>query len=374
MKRFLLASALILIGVVTAANAQFFTSATTREAGKRLDQGDLEGAIAILTRAIEKQKDVLEAYQMRANLRLMGGDDAGAISDLTAALVLDPGNAKMYEQRSKLRMFKRDSAGALKDLDLAIANGLKTESVYSERAQIRRDMGDTEGAIADFRTALGIDPYLATAGNGLASTVEHGGDADGAIAILEDFLTRYENRRDGKLPTMKTDPVVSATPVQRDGKEADGKQVVATLSTSTFSADSEEEMEAHSRRTEQLMNLALAYANLGRMYAKKGLNDKALASYAKGLSIRNDDTYLLRLRSETRLQTGDIAGAIDDLKVVANSQQPFEQHSAKGLVLLLQGHDAEAEKEFALHLQLFPPSREWLNQRIEAAKKARAAN
>ncbi len=43
----------------------------------------------------------------------------------------------------------------------------------------------------------------------------------------------------------------------------------------------------------------------------------------------------------------------------------------KGILLLLQGKDAEAQKEFDKYLQIFPTAKENLNKRIEEAKQKR---
>jgi hypothetical protein len=45
---------------------------------------------------------------------------------------------------------------------------------------------------------------------------------------------------------------------------------------------------------------------------------------------------------------------------------------SRGLLLVLQGKDDEAEKEFATHLQMFPESREHLNERVKEVRKLRS--
>ena len=376
MKKFFLSACLMLLVSVATANAQFYTSETTRKAGEKRSQGDHAGAIAILDRAIEQRKDLHEAYQMRASLRGSLGDLDGAITDYTEALKITPNNATLYERRAMLRSFRRDSAGALQDFDAAIANNLKTESAYTGRARIKQDMGDAEGAIADYQSALFLNPMLASAHNGLASAYERKGDLDAAIVHLQDFLDRYEGKRDGKLPRLpQQTPTGPGVSVRRDGREKDGSQVFLQSGETvvTFKANSPEEMEKQRAKYDQLMHLASAYANLGRMYAKRNDFDRALENYEKGLRIRKGDPYIHKLRSELRIKRGDLQGAIEDLTVATNSQTGApDRHFNKGLLLVLQGRDDEAEKEFALHLQGFPEGRESLNKRIEAAKKLRS--
>jgi tetratricopeptide (TPR) repeat protein len=366
MKKFFLSAFIMLMGFVAAANAQSFTSETWHKANEKMSQGDRAGAMAILDKAIEKRKDLLEAYQLRANLRSASGDLDGALADYTAALEINPNDAKIYERRAMFRMFQRDYAGALKDFDAAIANGLKSERVYTGRANIKRDMGDVEGAIADYQTAIAMNPNFALAYIGLSFTLERRGDVDAALAVLQEFLSRYESERDGKLPSTKNG--TSGGPgveIKREGKEKDGSQVY--LTGEQFKTSSSPE------KLEQILNLVGAYGNLGKLYEKKNDFDKAIENYEKGLRIRKDDAYIHKLRSEIRFKKGDLQGAIEDLTVVANSPTGApDRHLDKGILLILQGKDTEAEKEFALHLQRFPEATDSMNKRIEEAKKLRS--
>jgi tetratricopeptide (TPR) repeat protein len=377
MKKLFLSLCLLLAVLCAPAGAQFHKSESARKAGEKLVKGDHAGALAVLDKAIAQRRDLHEVYQMRGSMRGGRGDIDGAIADYTEALKITPDNASLYERRAMFRMFRRDSAGALQDFDAAIAHGLKTEKVYVGRAQVKADMGDTAGAIADYRFALAANPNLAAAHNGLAFTLERKGEVDAAIAHLQDFLDRYEGKRDGKLPTAGTlgTPTGTATSVKREGKEADGGQTY--LATGEFTlrlkGNTPEEMERETARYEQLMNLASTYATLGRLYAKKNDHERALATYEKGLRINRDDFSLRKLRSEIRIERGDLPGAIEDLTVVVNSRMGGPNaHLERGLLLLLQGKEAEAEKEFALHRQMFPQAGEYMNGQIESAKKLRA--
>lgn len=372
MKKYLL-SAFLVLAAFAAADAQLLTSETTRKAGEKLERGDMAGAVAVLDKAIEKRKDLIEAYQMRANLRMMGGDLQGAVADFSAALELSPNDAAIYERRARLRMLVRDDAGALKDFDSAIANGSKAERVFAQRGALRRNAGDLDGAIADYQAALAVNPYLANAENGLVSLLERNkGDLDGALTHLQQFLERYEAARDGKLPKVKgEEPATASVLIRPDDKDKAVSQLALTRS--KINANSPEEVERQGQRYEQLLNLAVAYANLGRMYAKKNDFDRALESYEKGLKVREGDPYIHSLRAELRIKKGDLRGAIEDLTVAVDSNAGApDVHLKKGLLLTLRGEDSEAEKEFAAHLQMFPDGREYLNQRLAEAKKLRA--
>lgn len=376
MKKIFLSLCLILGGLVVVADAQMNKSEYARKAGEKLVKGDRAGAIAILDKAIEQRKDLNELYAMRAHLRQSVGDLDGAIADLNEAIKITPNNPELYDHRAMLRSFKRDNAGALRDYDAAIANGFKTEKMYLGRARVRYDMGDAEGAIADYQAVIANNPLLASAHIGLAFIYERRGEVDAAVTLLQDFFDRYEGKRGGKLPRVQgATPTGQSISIKREGTEKDGAQVFleGQESVTTFKGNTPEERDKQQANYEQTLNLSMAYANLGRLYAQRNDADKALENYEKGLRIKKGDSYLHKLRSEIRIQRGDMQGAIDDLNIVVNSRMGMPVTNLdKGLLLLLQGKEAEAEKEFALHLQINPKSKEYLTKTVEAAKKLRA--
>jgi tetratricopeptide (TPR) repeat protein len=365
---------LVLIFVLSISVFTQTANPTTRKAGERMMHNDLKGALEILDKAIESKKDLFEAYKMRAFLRSMSGNIDGTLADLTSALELKP-DAKLYQERARFRMFKRDSQGALKDYDSAIAAGLKTEEVYSGRGEVKSDAGDFDGALADYQTAIGINPNYVQAYNGLSFLFEKKGDIDGAIAHLQVFLDRYEQEINGKLPKIKGNTMPGeGVLIKREGLEKDGSQAFLRGGSGrvVIQGNSEEENQKQIDKLNFNDNLALAYAIIGRLYVKKGANDKALQNLDKGLLISKDDAYLRKSRGELRLTFGDVKGAIEDLTIAADSPNSAPDHDAtKGIVLLLQNKDAAAQKEFDKYLQKFPNAGESLNKRIEIAKQKR---
>ena len=284
MKKVFLSVCLMLAVLVVSAGAQMNKSEYGRKAAEKLAQGDREGAIAILDKAIEARKDLNELYALRAHLRMSVGDLDGAIADFTEAIKITPHNASLYEQRAEFRKFKRDHAGALQDYDAAIANGLKSEKVYVGRAAVKHDLGDKDGAILDYQTALAANPMFASAHVGLAWTLERKGETDAAIVHLQDFLDRYEGKRDGKLPTVPGEHSTSAgVTIKRDGKEKDGSQ--AFMESREYVTNSQPssrtDADRQAAKLEQSLNVAQAYANLGRLYTQKNDLARALENYSR---------------------------------------------------------------------------------------------
>lgn len=377
MIKYFLIAYLLTIGIALPVSSQLNTSESARKAGEKLNVGDRAGAIAILDKAIGQRKDLVEAYKMRGHIRSMTGDLDGAIADFTSVLEINPNDVKMYEQRGMFRSFKRDYDGALKDYEAAIANGLKSEKMYSAVAMVKRDLGDVAGAIASYQTALAINPNYASAHIGLSFTYERKGDVNEALLQLQDFLDRYEGKRGGKLPKLKGgEPVGEVVTIKREGKEKDGGQVflIGSEVSGSFIANTPEEADRMQANREQLMNVSMAYFNLGRLYLQKDDLDIALENIEKGMKIKKDDVYGYKLRSQLYIKKGDLQAAINDLTFVVGSRmQAPDIHFDKGLLLVLQNKDDEAEKEFALHRLRFPAPQEAINKRIEEARKIRAS-
>ncbi|MDQ1560185.1 MAG: hypothetical protein QOD32_3245 [Pyrinomonadaceae bacterium] len=376
MKKILLSACLLLTGLVASLGAQLNGSEHARRAAEKLAGGDRAGAIAVLDQAIAERKDLQETYPMRARLRLGNGDLDGSLADFTEAIKLLPHNATLYEQRAQVRGLKRDYAGALEDFDAAIANGLKTEKVYLQRADIKQRMGDVDGALADFRFVIAAKPLMAGAHTALAVALERKGDVDAAIVLLEDFLDRYEGRGDAKKQPASPAPtaVGESVFVKGEGKDSDGKQAYRESQQFVVEARTREEAIKQAAQYEQRLNHGLCYTTLGRLYLKKNDLDRALVNLEKALKINGkDDLTTYKLRSNVRIRQGNLQGAIEDLTVVVNAPAGgFISHLDKGLLLLLKGQDAEAEKEFALHGQEFPRGVDFMNRAIEDAKKLRA--
>ena len=93
---------------------------TTIAAMRSKRKGDLDGAIADYTKAIELKPDDAGAYNNRGNAKQTKGDLDGAIADYTKAIELKPDDAGAYCNRAAWRKAKGDLGGALADYNKAI--------------------------------------------------------------------------------------------------------------------------------------------------------------------------------------------------------------------------------------------------------------
>ena len=128
------------------------------EKGKK---GDLDGAIADFTRAIELNPKDDAPYYNRAQAKRLKKDAAGAIADYTRAIELGSTNPAAYNNRGNARAENNDRNGAIADYTRAIELKPDYARAYYNRAVAREAKGDVTGAAADFKRAEKLDPELA---------------------------------------------------------------------------------------------------------------------------------------------------------------------------------------------------------------------
>jgi len=129
------------------------------EKGKK---GDLDGAIADFTRAIELNPKDDAPYYNRAQAKWLKKDRAGAIADYTRAIELGSTNPAAYNNRGNARAENNDRDGAIADYTRAIELNPNYARAYYNRAMAKEAKGDKAGAEADFKTAAKLDPELAS--------------------------------------------------------------------------------------------------------------------------------------------------------------------------------------------------------------------
>jgi tetratricopeptide (TPR) repeat protein len=151
-------------------------------AGERSDKGDLVGAIADYSKAIEIYPRYIAAYNDRGLARRAKGDYDGAIADYSKAIEIYPRFALGYSNRGLARRYKSDVDGAIADYNKAIEINPRYATPYYNRGLARRAKEDVDGAIADYSKAIEIDPRYANAyvARGIARNAKS--DLDGAIA------------------------------------------------------------------------------------------------------------------------------------------------------------------------------------------------
>lgn len=125
----------------------------------RLSQGDTVSAIANLDTVLKLNKNVHEAYAMRAGLLASFKKDyQHAYEDMCEAIKLQPQQSEYYVIRAQVKYGLDDYDGALDDYSLAIELNKKNYIAYYNRAILRTEINDINRAIEDFSVVLQMKP------------------------------------------------------------------------------------------------------------------------------------------------------------------------------------------------------------------------
>lgn len=132
------------------------------ENGKtKLLQGDIEGAIADLTTAIDSNNAPAEVYILRGEAYMQSANYRNALEDFNTVIEKDPVNAIAYYDRALLNMRLEDYNTALNDINNALAAQtanpnqiLQMRDLYAKRGQLNLWLKNWEGAIADYTNSL----------------------------------------------------------------------------------------------------------------------------------------------------------------------------------------------------------------------------
>jgi len=313
-------------------------------AGARAFNGDMNGAIADCTRAIDLDPKSEPAVYKRGALKLQKGDYAGAIADLSRAIELSPNTADYYSDRGLAKLRKRDNAGAIVDFTRAIELDAKNAIAYRNRALAKSINGDADGAIADYNRAIGLDPKNSTAFTSRGMIKKAKGDLDGAITdfssaigLNDKLAIAYKNRGDakqakgdasgakedlkraGELDPRLRDEASSADHVDRS--TAKGKEKESAASVEVFfnragvkkaAGDLDGAIADYDRAIQLDPKDAAIYNNRGLAKAEKGDLDAAIVDFNRAIQLNPKDAVACSNRGNAKRDKGDMDGAIAD--------------------------------------------------------------
>jgi tetratricopeptide (TPR) repeat protein len=148
--------------------------------------GDLDGAIADFTRAMELNPKDDAPYYNRAQAKRLKKDAAGAITDYTRAIELGSTNPAAYNNRGNARAENNDRDGAIADYTRAIDLKPDYARAYYNRAVAKKEKGDAAGAAADLKHAQQLDPKLTSEESVADSSSNHVATGNGTTVSLLD--------------------------------------------------------------------------------------------------------------------------------------------------------------------------------------------
>jgi len=151
-------------------------------------KGDLAGALALYSRAIELDPKSGRAYGSRAIARKRLKDFGGALADYNRAIELDPKQLKHYLNRAFILRRHRRFNDALEDLARLVASPRHRSMGLVARGGIYAHMGRLDEALQDYRASFVLSPGRASIPYSMAFIWAAKGDLTRALACLDQAL------------------------------------------------------------------------------------------------------------------------------------------------------------------------------------------
>jgi tetratricopeptide (TPR) repeat protein len=159
------------------------------EAQSKNEAGDLDGALAGYTRAIELDPLNPVAFNGRAAIEAKKKDWKAEIADLTRVLALDPRDVTAWRLRGDAHRLEGDFKTARDDYSKALALTPASAPCRYFRGLSRSHLDDVDGALEDYAKAIELDPTYVAAYLGRADLLLlKKKDQAGAIAVLTDAI------------------------------------------------------------------------------------------------------------------------------------------------------------------------------------------
>lgn len=158
----------------------------------RLALADTTAAAADIDKALEINRNILNAYILRADIAINSKKDfKAALDDLNQAVKLEPRLAGLYINRAFLRYSLDDYFGAMADYDYAIQLEPLNAVALFNRGLLEMEVGDNDKALHDYNTLLSLDPdnYRALYNRAVIYGEKH--LFDDAIADINRLIERF---------------------------------------------------------------------------------------------------------------------------------------------------------------------------------------
>ncbi len=126
------------------------------------NHGDLPGALADFSKALESNSNYFKAYNSRAIVRQNLGDVAGALADFNKAIELSHDSAEAYFGRGRLNQLTGHFDNALADFNESIKLRPAYVAIFG-RGRVEQIQGKLDAALADFDKTIELTPQFATA-------------------------------------------------------------------------------------------------------------------------------------------------------------------------------------------------------------------
>jgi tetratricopeptide (TPR) repeat protein len=128
------------------------------------------------------------AWDIRSNCKKLLGDLDGAIADDTKAIQLDPRTAMYHGNRAIAYQEKGDRVNALADFNFEVQASPNSSPAVGNRGLFFLNIGQLDLAIADLTNAIRLDPNSSKAYANRAEAFRQKGDLDRSLADLDQAI------------------------------------------------------------------------------------------------------------------------------------------------------------------------------------------
>ena len=282
-----------------------------------MKQNKTDDALKSYSTAIELNPKHNLAYLNRASIYRDKGDFEKALDDADTGIELQPQYARAYMTRSSIY-------ARINNIDLAIADCTKSISLeptamsYCIRGDYRLMKMEPDKAIADFTKALALDHSLLTVFVRRGDAYTDKGDFERA---LDDYATVIHMVPDApqSFNVYNSRGILYFQQAQQHQESEQEKLIAKALA----DFDKAIALNPHS---------AIAYANRGTIYQKKGRHSNAIADCAKAIELKPDSvTYYTRGVSYAAIEEFEKALA-DFASAIRLSPDYFYAYNDRGSV------------------------------------------
>ncbi len=326
-----------------------------RTAMRRLQSGDLAGAITFFQQVLEVEQNAPDIYYYLGEAYRLQGNTASALAQYNQAIKLDPAFAPAYLGRALARSAADpENASIRQDLQTAIQKDPNLAEAYLEMASMDVRQGDGQAALSDLEPVTALSPdsplfYLYSAqanlllGNNELALAQAQKANDLDKTLLESYHTLAQALQANDQMSQSVDVLQTYTLYQPDD--------------------------------------AQAWALLGVAYNATGQADAAMQAFDKSLSIDSHQIDAYLQRGQIYLERGDGNDALNDFTAALGiDKKSFTASLGKGRALLALGFNGDAYIQFngAEALAQTDPERAslyyWRAQSLEALGQTSAAD
>jgi tetratricopeptide (TPR) repeat protein/predicted Ser/Thr protein kinase len=303
-----------------------------------------------------------EDFRVRGLTRAEAGDLEGAIADYTRAVELDPSDASSWNNRASARRDRGDLAGAMADYDRALKEDPGRATAWANRASARLMLGEVEQALADYTRALSLEPGhpLMLANRALAHRRRF--DFKAALQDYTDALRRQP--RDPELITQRAETLMH---LERNEEAVDESTRALEIDAGCAAALSargvvlaamgrlEEALRDATRAVELAPSRPEAFVARGMVHHHRGDLDAAIGDFSRALSLRAGNAMALMLRAGAYRAAGDFERARRDFDEALRSEPAHADALARrGSLRAHLGDRAGARRDLDESLRLAP--------------------